>query len=518
MGCIPSRRFQEDTVDANMTSPIKTVVVLFLENRSFDHILGWQKQLNPEIDGVTGQECNPLSTTEPNSPLVYFTDNAENVISDAGHSFEAVREQVFGSGDTSANPPPMNGFAQQAETISPGFSKMVMSGYKPEAVPVLTALVKEFAVFDRWFASAPTSTQPNRLFIHSATSHGLNTTSATKTLAEGLPQRTIFDNLHDAGLTFGIYYQTVPSTLFYRRMRQLKYVNKFLPYEPTFHHHAKEGKLPNYVFIEPRYFSLPHIPANDDHPPNDIAQGQKLIKEVYEILRSSPQWDEVLLLISYDEHGGFYDHVPPPVINVPNPDGMLGTDHSDFKFDQLGVRVPTVLISPWIEKGTVVHRPIGPTPSSEFEHSSIPATLKKLFNLPSGFLTKRDAWAGTFESVLSRSTPRTDCPVTLPDAPEPASVRPDTKTRDSTSRESDGLSDLQGELVLLASHLNGDHILGPNTGKDMSVKDAHGYVEDAVAQFLKASQDAMKTRSKLSSLVSMKPATAGERSFDVVPL
>ena len=93
-------------------------------------------------------------------------------------------------------------------------------------------------------------------------------------------------------------------------------------------------------------------PANDDHPSHDVANGQRLVKEVYETLRGSPQWNETLLVITYDEHGGFYDHVQTPYVNVPNPDGNTGPPPAFFKFDRLGVRVPTIMVSPWIKKGT----------------------------------------------------------------------------------------------------------------------------------------------------------------------
>jgi phospholipase C len=145
-----------------------------------------------------------------------------------------------------------------------------------------------------------------------------------------------------------------------------------------------------------------------------VANGQRLVKEVYEALRAGPQWNQTLLIVTYDEHGGFYDHVATPTAGVPSPDGVRGPPPFFFKFDRLGVRVPTIMISPWIKKGTVVGRASGPTDTSEYEHSSIPATIKKIFNLSSDFLTKRDAWAGTFEHIFTElDQPRTDCPGTL---------------------------------------------------------------------------------------------------------
>lgn len=132
----------------------------------------------------------------------------------------------------------------------------------------------------------------------------------------------------------------------------MKYLLHFHDFDLHFKKHCAEGKLPNYVVIEQRWFDLLSIPANDDHPSHDVSVGQKFIKEVYETLRASPQWNEMLFIITYDEHGGFYDHVPTPVTGVPSPDDLVGPAPYYFKFDRLGVRVPTILISPWIERGT----------------------------------------------------------------------------------------------------------------------------------------------------------------------
>lgn len=218
-------------------------------------------------------------------------------------------------------------------------------------VTVYKTLVSEFAVFDRWFASVPASTQPNRLYVHSGTSHGATSNDAAK-LALGYPQRTIFEDLDAAGLSFGIYFQNVPSTLFYRNLRKLKYVSKFHAYAPNFKRDAAAGKLPAYTVVEQQYTDSKSAPANDDHPSHDVHEGQMLVKEVYETLRSSPQWNQTLFVITYDEHGGFYDHVATPNKGVPSPDGIVGPDPFFFKFDRLGVRIPTIAVSPWIKKGT----------------------------------------------------------------------------------------------------------------------------------------------------------------------
>ncbi|XP_058093166.1 non-specific phospholipase C6 [Magnolia sinica] len=484
--------------------PIKTIVVLVLENRSFDHMLGWMKKsINPVINGITGTECNPKSTQNPQSPSICVSDDAQFVDPDPGHSFEAVEEQVFGSGPI----PSMSGFVQQALTMSPKLPETVMKGFNPDSIPVFASLVREFAVFDRWFSSIPGPTQPNRLFVYSATSHG-STSHMKKQLAKGYPQKTIFDSLHENGLDFGIYYQNIPSTLFYRNLRKLKYVFKFHQFDLKFKKHASRGSLPRLTVIEPRYFDLKGFPANDDHPSHDVANGQKLVKEVYEALRSSPQWNETLLVITYDEHGGFFDHVTTPYSNVPSPDGNTGPAPSFFKFDRLGVRVPTIMVSPWIKKGTVISSPRGPTASSEFEHSSIPATIKKMFNLTSNFLTHRDAWAGTFEQVVGELTsPRTDCPVVLPDA---------VPLRNAEAKEDGGLSEFQSEIVHLAAVLNGDHYLSSfpdEISQRMSVKRAHSYVKGAVSRFIRASKEAMRLGANDSAIVDMRSSLTTRTTF-----
>ncbi|KAL8143935.1 hypothetical protein V2J09_016967 [Rumex salicifolius] len=466
-------------------TPIKNVVVLVMENRSFDHMIGWMKNsVNPEINGVTGDECNPLSTKN-GSRSVCFTDDAVYVDPDPGHTFDEVAQQVFGPGSSI---PTMMGFVQQALSVLQDTSDVVMKGFKPERVPVYSSLVSEFAVFDRWFCSLPGPTQPNRLFVYSGTSHGA-TSHILNQLSVGYPQKTIFDSLHDNGIDFNIYFGTIPSVLFYRNLRQLKYIFNFKPYGLRFKRDAITGRLPPLSVIEPRYFDLLDLPANDDHPSHDVANGQRLVKEVYETLRASPQWNQTLFLITYDEHGGFYDHVQTPFVNVPNPDGRTGPAPDHFNFDRLGVRVPTIMVSPWIKRGT----------GTSNHHSSIPATIKKIFNLNSSFLTQRDAWAGTFEGVFGElSSPRTDCPKVLPE------VEPLRKTDPDENRT---LSEFQSEIVQLAAVLKGDHFLNSFPGemtKKMNVKQAHEYVKGAVSRFMRASKEARKLGADDSAIVNMR--------------
>uniref|UniRef100_A0A0D9Y216 Uncharacterized protein n=1 Tax=Oryza glumipatula TaxID=40148 RepID=A0A0D9Y216_9ORYZ len=503
--------------NSNGDSKIKNVVVLALENRSFDHMLGWmQRLLGLPIDGLTGAECNPAPGPGPADSLLHcVSPDADLVVpDDPAHAFEDVLEQLLGfrpndSAGAAASPSDMSGFVRSAVSVSALLTDAVMRGFTPSRLPAFSALASSFAVFDRWFSSIPGPTQPNRLFLYSATSHGAVAHDKWN-LLRGYPQRTIFDSLAADALDYRVYFKTIPTTLFYRRLRTVANAARgtFRRYDAAFRDHARRGLLPALSVIEPRYFDLTGTPADDDHPAHDVANGQRLVKDVYEALRAGPQWNHTLLIITYDEHGGFYDHVPPPNVGVPSPDAIRGPLPFFFRFDRLGVRVPTIMVSPWIRKGTVVGRPPGgPTPTSEYEHSSIPATIKKIFNLSSDFLTRRDAWAGTFEHLFTDlDEPRTDCPEILPEIPPPSS------SSSSTKKEDGGwLSDFQRELVQLAAFLNGDYMLSSfaqeyESRMTMTVKQADAYVRRAVKSFLEASKRAKRLGANDSAIVTMRPS------------
>ena len=191
---------------------------------------------------------------------------------------------------------------------------------------------------------------------------------------------------------------------------------------------------------------------------------------VYEALRASPIWNDTALVVTYDEHGGFFDHVPTPVVGVPSPDGVACVDcapeAASFNFTRLGVRVPAIVASPWVPRGTVVHGPdpaVAPTNTSEYELSSLSATVKGLFGAPA-FLNARDAWAAPLHWVFEDSPlvePRGDCPATLPDvwrgddanAASPAAARAAARAADLAAGGNGGsrapVSDLQHELLVL---------------------------------------------------------------------
>jgi len=418
-----------------------------MENRSFDHLLGFLKRdTKKDIDGLTGNETNPFDPSKPNSPTARVTSTSPYVDPNAGHSYESTYRQIFGVSPNGpkSNPPPMSGFVADAEAMEKGWGPEVMSCFNSSSLPVLTSLALEYAVFDKWYSSLPGPTEPNRAFLHSCSSAGYVDNNEFE-LAEGFPQRTLQVALSDAGYSWKVYYDVFPSAFFMRQLRDY-----------PFHFHGtsqfiddcKNGNLPTYSFIEPSYFSVPtNGPANDQHPSHNVEDGELFIKKIYEAIRASPLWSKTAFIVTYDEHGGFFDHVPTPLNGVPNPDGNVSPPPYNFNFDRLGIRIPTVVISPWIPKGLVVHEAKGPFPTSQYEHCSVAATLRKvLANVTTLPLNKRDEWAATFENIFSLSSPRQDCPTILPTPPLP------TLPHKRNTYEKP-LNDLQMNMVETANYL-----------------------------------------------------------------
>ena len=257
--------------------------------------------------------------------------------------------------------------------------------------PALSGLAQEYARCDRWFASVPGPTWPNRLFVHAATSRGVVTNDAR--VIAGV--RTIFENLSDAGLTWKIYSHDFPHAQLFGRLTQPEFADNWDSIG-GFKRDAAGGALPHYAFIEPQYTRLVGPAASD--PAEAVGTGDEVIDEVYHAVRTSPAWNDSMLVVTWADDGGADDqHVPPDSAVPPDDSATL------FAFDRLGVRVPSVIVSPWIPHRTIVT-------GLAFEHASIPATIKKVFGLPA-FLTRRDRAASTFETVASLGAPRTDTPL-----------------------------------------------------------------------------------------------------------
>jgi phospholipase C len=392
------------------------LVVLMLENRSFDHMLGYMKPQIPSLDGLDGSEWNPEDASNPTARVPVSNDAGYlDLDVDPSHWTPDVLDQIYSVYKCGTKPPalPVVGanmsfvanYSYRNANSLPAARK-IMRCFAPGTLPALTTLAREFTVCDAWYSSVPGETWPNRMFAHASTSDG-----HIDNKLYDYDIDTIYHRLEAASRSWKIYFHDIPQSLALKRLRVDLFKDRFQLFE-EFLADAKQGTLPNYSFIEPRYFDFAFKPANDQHPNHNVSLGDVLIADVYEAVRNSPLWQQTLLLIVWDEHGGIYDHAFPTQPRVPCPDGKVNLDPA-FGFDLVGTRVPAILISPYIPRGGV--------DNTQYEHASIPATLNKLLGL-SGFLTKRDAAANTFEGIVSLSSPRMDAPAMLPRVPEAASV------------------------------------------------------------------------------------------------
>jgi phospholipase C len=407
---------------------IEHVFVLMLENRSFDHLLGFSgisgtdplTSQKTTVKGLSGRETNSYNgkTSTVSQPADYA------MVVDPGHEFTDTLCQLCGA-DAKYTPgrnyPPIDnsGFiASYADACSRAKQQRdvaeILKCYSREQLPVLNALAREFAVCDGWHASMPGPTWPNRMFVHAASSAGLDHSPTTAEIAVweiasgfSFPNGDIFDRINAKGLQRRLYAgDSFPMMAALKgiRLGDIRPYSKFAA--------DLQGPFPyNYVFIEPSYALLnDYKGSTSEHPLDDVRLGEGLIKSTYEAIRNSAIWKNSLLIITWDEHGGFFDHVAPPAAVAPG-DTTPTTDHNKygFTFEQYGPRVPAVVISPWIPKNIVDHR--------LYDHSSVPATIEKLFGIDP--LTERDRVANSVLPLLSLDAARDDTAVVLP---SPATV------------------------------------------------------------------------------------------------
>lgn len=440
------------------------VVVLMLENRSLDNLLGYlypdgvpaDAPLGKTFNGVVGKHLsNPIPAGTVNMPPDGATSipvtplndgNSHSPLPDPGETYDHVNTQLFnyvnGHDTPPYNRPPgklltpsMEGFVndyiynfktEQEPGKDPSYDdyKQIMECYTPEAVPVLSQLAMEFGVFDHWYCAVPSQTWCNRAFWHAGTSWGHVTNGGafnhnSLLWAENSKgDNTLFNQIEESGIDSPINWK-IYSQQPYIDLTTIIHVGSLLKYHaipPPFSHFGgindflkdcQEGKLRAYSFVEPRFWA----PHTDMHPSSldkadikhygpdknvgEVSLGDQLVWQVYDAVRNSPQADRTLLIITFDEHGGTYDHVPPPAATPPNFEGY--TLEEDFDFTRLGVRVPTVMISSHIAKNTVVNTPM--------HHCSFMKTISQKWNriVPGKFppLTPRVADAPEFSEVFT---------------------------------------------------------------------------------------------------------------------
>jgi phospholipase C len=450
--------------------PVDHVIVLVLENRSFDHMLGYLDHPDPGFDGLLRGRTftNPGWDSQP----VEAAPHAKRVLPvDPDHSHDAVMEQLGlaappkgrkadQSGPTNSGfvtsyerkgrglaVPRFGGLfgflgrmvaTPKPENAVSGRGSLAMLCQPPGNVPALSALAKGFGVCTRWFCSVPGETWPNRNFLHAASSDG-----ETNIDPRFYKNPTIFELLERRGVSWHIYHDDTPQIWAFINLWDTpeRHANWFELAE--FAGHVAADRLPAYSFIEPNHkpplHTMDHAPlvgvadvSNNQHPgnnlvsnaaydtwpddlPTDFARAESLVASVYEALRANPTvFERSLLLITYDEHGGLFDHVPPPT-GVPGPGSrahpiasllsrLYRRESSAFDFTMLGPRVPAIVVSPYVSAGTV--------DTVVRDHASVPSTLRTLFAAGERPLTPRDAWAPPFSSLLNRKAPRrgTDLP------------------------------------------------------------------------------------------------------------
>jgi phospholipase C len=379
---------------------LKHLVVLMMENRSFDHMLGALAADDPRIDGIPDDYSNPDDDGEEIAPQPKAKYQGQ-LDPDPNHDFAPVNEQIFNGTATADMRGFISSYFKQRRDVKN--SQKILYYFRREQLPVLTTLALEYAVFNRWFASIPGPTLCNRAFAHYGTSFG-HVGMEMKYLGHDI--KSIYQRIREAGKTAKLYY-------FDRASSTLELINIleeqpqiFATYE-QFLADCRASALPDYSFVEPNYSDHDGLIASDQHPDHHVAEGERFIASIYMAIKSNPLlWSTTALLITYDEHGGIFDHVTPPPCTADAPfsapPDKTGTGQS-FAFDRLGVRVPAILVSPWVPKGTVVN--------DVFEHASIPATASNWL-LPgfTGDRSARERAAATFLDLLSAPVIRTNGP------------------------------------------------------------------------------------------------------------
>jgi phospholipase C len=324
---------------------IDNIVILLMENRSFDHMLGYLKleENRSDVDGLTPGMSN--SDGQKNYPIHHLEHTALKSNQDPCHSGQCVADQL-----TNNN----GGFVKNYVATHPGDPErdLVMGYYNKNELLTYDYLAAEFTICDHWFSSVPGATWPNRLYAVTGRANGSKDNKAIPIY--NLPAFVRY--LDARKVTWGWYSDNFfGSTLNLtdRRYRSLSNYNL-----DDFYQQAADGTLPSVCWIDPIFVSTAGtFAANDDHPPADIRHGQEFVLSIYHALVSNPQqWQKTLFVIVYDEHGGFYDHVAPPSAEDDNPN-----------FRSYGVRVPAILVSAWVAQGKAV--------CELFDHTSILKTI-----------------------------------------------------------------------------------------------------------------------------------------------
>ncbi|MGO9959526.1 MAG: alkaline phosphatase family protein [Solirubrobacteraceae bacterium] len=397
-GSLPDPGRPAGTPDPDL--PFDHIVVVMMENHSFDNLLGELSRVGqPGADGLTfdaagaATNSNPGTSSAPAEVTAFpFPSTAQGA--EVSQTWNATHEQIDGGR--------MDGFVRSVSSTQP------MGYYPAEVLPFAYSLAKTFTLANRWFCSAPCMTFPNRRFLMAGTAYGNIATDATSLADPPPPNGTIFDRLHEHGVSWRNYFTDLPQTAI---------IPSIIATYPThlatidrFHDDCASGALPAVSFVDPEVGVLPFIGTElaslpvvgdllkdlqplggSEEPPQDMSFGEAWAHRVVESVLRSPAWPRTLLIYTYDEHGGYYDHVPPPPAIAPDsiPPELTAGD-APGGYDVYGPRVPAVVVSPYSRPNAVtdvIH-----------DHTSVLATIEARWNLPA--LTYRDANAATVLDFL----------------------------------------------------------------------------------------------------------------------
>jgi phospholipase C len=367
------------------------------ENHSFDQMLGCFKQIYPDLDGVDPDHSN-VNRDDDGNEFRQSETKERQMILDPRHEVNhvAVQMQDHNGGFVKDFIQANKNNPQSSNEVLKTQCQFIMGYYPLDFLPALHRLARDFLICDHWHSSLPGPTWPNRFVALTGTSQGLvnmpedgeHTVDFQGWFQQN--QITLFDRLSEQGVSWKIYFHDIPQTVCLTRQRLPENAARYFQIS-EFYKDARglEAEFPSFCLIEPDYNG---ITENDDHPPHDVMKAQKLLADVYNAIRSNRTvWESTLLVVMYDEHGGFYDHVPPPAAIPPD------DCQKEYSFDQLGIRVPALLVSPWVKKG--YH-------CTPFDHTSLLHYLIDKWTL--GTLGRRAAQATSFASLIDTGAPRTD--------------------------------------------------------------------------------------------------------------
>lgn len=458
--------------------PVEHVIVLTLENRSFDHMLGCLQQIK-QLDGIP--VSGPARANEyagrsyPQQP--YGSGDGRFVADNPMHEHPDVMVQLEKDSSGNDNSGFVKDYAQSYPQLTDVGRGEVMKYHPLDSLPAMHTVARHFTVCDHWFSSLPGPTWPNRLFLMSGTSLG------RVKMAQGIMdlnlhwyhQPSIFDRLNERNKSWRVYCGDVPLTLLLVHQWEPENAARHRPmtefYKDVAGHPQK--KFPDFAWIEPAYLQPG---ANDDHPPHDVLESEVLIARIYNALRANGElWKSTLLVVIFDEHGGFYDHVTPPATEPP--------DHhqEEYTFDRLGVRVPVIMVSPWVGDAVL---------TDQFDHTSLLKYLIDKWEL--GPLGQRTAQAKTFaRAILSQS--RTDTPISLPfpqtvSVVQPPAVKHLTNHQSAIIALSHALESMSADDPNLVAARSRQVLSGPQSQTDAAVDRVESFIRHQTVTMLRKAE------------------------------